>query len=385
MIIIKLKKDKEKKVKNLYPWIFKDETLEISGDKNDGELCNVFSSDYEFIGKGIYSNSNIACKMLTFYDEEINEIFFEKKIEKARKKRLGINSKFFRYIHAEADGLPGLIIDKYDDIYVLQIRNIGMEKFKSFIINILIKLENPKSIYERSDFETGISEDISRNVGIVYGKEIESDIIIEEHGIKYFVDIKKGQKTGFFFDQRDSRFFVRSLINKGDHVLDAHTYTGAFAFNMAYAGAEKVIALDKDKDSIEMAEKNKNFNNFENIDFFNTTFEEYSSNYKGKKFDLIVLDPPSMIKKKQERKKGVELFKSLVEKSSYLLKEDGIMGLCSCAYQADIDLLIESTRKAYFNQKKEIQVIGITYQSCDHPWVIQIPESLYLKCLWFKI
>jgi 23S rRNA (cytosine1962-C5)-methyltransferase len=384
MIIVRLKKNKEKKIINLYPRVFKDEIQEIQGEKNEGDLCNVFSLDYQFLGKGFFSNGNISVKILSTEDEEINKEFFKKKILLASKKRKQLKDSY-RLFHAEADGIPGLIIDKYLDYFVMQIRNKGIENFKEEIINSLVEIFNPKSIYERSDFESSVQDDIERNVGYLYGEDIPEEIIIDEHELKYIVNPVKGQKTGFFFDQRDSRKYVKELTKKDSLALDGYTFTGGFAFNMVKAGAKKVIAIDKDVNSLKIANKNAELNGITNVDFINATYENYMKDYDGEKFDIMVLDPPSLIKKKTERKKGVNIFKNIIELAKPHLKDEGIIGLCSCAYHADMDLLIESTRKAYFGEKTLIQFIGMTFQSMDHPWIIQIPESLYLKCLWMKI
>lgn len=384
MIIVRLNKNKEKKIINLYPRIFKDEIFEIQGEKIEGEICNVFSHDYQFLGKGFFSNGNIAVKMLSTKDVNINKEFFKEKIFLANKKRFNLNDSY-RLFHAEADGIPGLIIDKYLDYIVIQIRNKGLENYKNQIIEALKETINLKSIYERSDFETNVEDEIEKNVGLLYGEEFPEEIIIKEHGLEYIVNPTKGQKTGFFFDQRDSRKFVRKLIKHDALALDAHTFTGGFALNMSVAGAKKIIAIDKDEDSLEIAKKNSKLNNINNIEFINSTYENYMKEYKGEKFDIMVLDPPSLIKKKQERKKGVNIFKNIVDLAKFHLNDEGIIGLCSCAYHADIELLIEATRKAYFGEQKLIQFIGMTFQSNDHPWIIQIPESLYLKCIWMKI
>jgi 23S rRNA (cytosine1962-C5)-methyltransferase len=210
MIIVRLKKNKEKKIINLYPRVFKDEIQEIQGEKVEGDLCNVFSNDYQFLGKGFFSNGNISVKMLSTDDEEINKDFIKRKLNLASKKRNHLKESY-RLFHAEADGIPGLIIDKYLDYFVLQIRNKGVENFKEEIINTLVEIFNPKSIYERSDFESMVEDDIERNVGHLYGEDIPEEIIINEHELKYIVNPAEGQKTGFFFDQRDSRKFVREL------------------------------------------------------------------------------------------------------------------------------------------------------------------------------
>ncbi|KAF2956039.1 class I SAM-dependent rRNA methyltransferase [Marinitoga sp. 38H-ov] len=384
MIIVKLKKGKEKKIKNGYLWIFKDEISEITGEKKDGEICNVFSSDFEFIGKGIFSkSSNIAVKILSLKDEEINEVFFYNKFLKALKIRKNFGNSY-RFFHAEADGIPGLIIDKYEKYIVIQFRNKGVENKKNEIISALIKVfrDDIKGIYERSDFETSSEEDLERNTGVLFGEEPPDRFIIEEEGIKYIVDIKNGQKTGFFFDQRKNRVYIRQF-SKDAIGLDAYSYTGGFALNMAKYGAKKVIAVDKDEYALELLKENAKLNGVE----IETVFDDVETflNNTNYTFNLMMLDPPSLIKKKTERFKGVQIFKRISELGIKRLDNYGILSLCSCAYQADISLLIESLRRSVENEGIMLQSLDIITQSNDHPWILQIPESLYLKCFWIRV
>jgi 23S rRNA (cytosine1962-C5)-methyltransferase len=384
MIIVKLKKDKEKKIKNGYLWIFKDEISEITGEKKDGEICNVFSSNFEFIGKGIFSkSSNITVKILSLNDEDINEDFFYKKFFKALKIRTNFGNSY-RFFHAEADGIPGLIIDKYEKFLVVQFRNKGVENKKSEILSALIRVfkEDIKGIYERSDFETSSQENLDRNTGLLYGENPPDRFIIEEEGIKYIVDIKNGQKTGFFFDQRKNRVYIRQF-SKDAIGLDAYSYTGGFALNMAKYGAKKVVAVDKDEYALELLKENAKLNGVE-IETVYDDVEHYLDNTEYQ-FNLMMLDPPSLIKKKTERLKGVQIFKKISELGIKKLDNYGILSLCSCAYQADISLLIEALRRSVENEGIMLQSLDIITQSNDHPWILQIPESLYLKCFWVRV
>lgn len=385
MLIVIMKSNREAKIINGYPNIFRDEVRAIEGEEEDGAICNVFSQDYQFLGKGFYSTSSVTVRMLTTKDEEIDYEFFNKRVKAAvRRRTIGFGDSY-RVIHGEADALPGVIADRYGDYLALQVRNKGMERNKEYLIKALVENLKPKGIYERSDFESSVADVITRNVGLLYG-EIPPDVLyVTEHGIKYKVDIKKGQKTGFFFDQRDSRLFVRNLTTPQSLALDAFAFTGGFALNMAAANANKVIALDKDEESVLLGRENVLLNGFNNVEFLHTRYEDYMSSYAGPPFDIIVLDPPSLIKKKEEQKKGLQIFGNLVSLAKPHLKEGGILGLCSCAYQADVDLLISALRRAYNQSGKSLQVLGITYQSKDHPWVLNIPESLYLKCIWVKV
>ncbi len=385
MLLVFLKSNREIKIKNGYPNVFRDEIKAIEGKEEDGAICNVFSQDYHFLGKGFYSRSNVAVRMLTTKDEEINEAFFITRVKKAWQKRTALFADSYRLLHAEADQLPGVIADKYNDYLVVQIRNIGMECYKDYLVRALTQVIKPRGIFERSDFETTQADILTRHVGLLYGELPPDQLIIEEHGLKYKVDVKKGQKTGFFFDQRDSRLWARKLTPQNALALDAFAYTGGFAFNMAKAGATKVIALDKDQDSVKFGLENKALNKLGNVEFINTYYEDYLKDYNGPPFDIIVLDPPALIKKKEEKKKGLTIFQNMVSLARPHLKKEGIVGLCSCAFAADLDLLINALRRAYSNSGHSLQVVGVTYQSLDHPWNLFIPESLYLKCLWVKV
>ncbi|WP_129409906.1 class I SAM-dependent rRNA methyltransferase [Marinitoga lauensis] len=273
-------------------------------------MCNVFSHNFEFIGKGIFSHSsNIAVKILSLSDEEINERFFYKKFIKSLKLRRGFGNSY-RFFHAEADGIPGLIVDKYEDYFVIQFRNKGVENKKNEIISALLKIFNKeiKGIYERSDFETSSKENLERNVGLIWGENPPDNFIIEEEGIKYIVDIKNGQKTGFFFDQRKNRIYIRQF-SKDSIGLDAYSYTGGFALNMAKYGAKKVVAVDKDEYALELLKENAKINNIEDkIEVIYDDVEHFLLETK-EIFNLMMLDPPSLIKKKTERFKGFEFLK----------------------------------------------------------------------------
>ena len=195
-------------------------------------------------------------------------------------------------------------------------------------------------------------------MGLLYGEEPPDELNITEHDLIYKVDIKTGQKTGFFFDQKDSRLFVRSITPNGGLALDAFSYTGGFALNMAKAGASQVIALDKDEDAVRLGRINAAANGLDNVEFINVRYEDYMQSYTGEPFDIIVLDPPSIIKKKEERKQGVEIFRNIVSLSVPHLKEEGVLGLCSCAYQIDLDLLIEAVRRSYSGSGKPCKYWG---------------------------
>lgn len=377
MRIVYLKNGVERKIKNFYPWIFRDEIEEIIGE--DGHVSNVFSKNGDFLGKGFFSESRISIRMLTSKDEEIDEKFFFSRIKDARRKRPFSDDQSFRLIHAEGDFLPGIIADKYGSGFVVQFRTKGAELFKEKFVNALLNFSNASFIYERSDFETSSEEKLERNKGLLKGS-VPDVMFVEENSLKFLVDIPNGQKTGFFFDQRKNRELVRHL--PGEKALDLYTYTGGFALNLAYSGF-KVIGVDKSEDDIEIAKKNAKINGL-NAEFVRADSFEFLEG-TSEKFDVVVADPPSLIKKKSERKKAVSILSKLTWLVKDVLKIGGIFVLCSCAYNIDTSILIESIRRGIEGKGLVWRILNVTYQDTDHPYIAQIPETLYLKCVWARL
>ncbi|TDT69209.1 SAM-dependent methyltransferase [Hypnocyclicus thermotrophus] len=385
-----LNKNKDKKIKNFYPNVFKDEVKAVMGKYNIGDIVNVCDEKLNFIGKGyINNNTNILVRVLTTKDEDINYEFFYKKIKEAYKKRTYLkketNSK--RIFFAEADGIPGFIADDFDGYLSVQFRNEGIEKYKDIIIKAILEIVKPKGIYERSDVENRVIEGVGEQTGIIYG-EIPDKIIMEDNDLRYIVDIINGQKTGFFLDQRESRKFIRRYLNKETKFLDVFSSSGGFSIAALKEGCQKVVAIDKDKYALKLCHENYNLNKFKNE--FKTiegdAFEVLKDIVKsGEQYDVITLDPPSLIKKKTERKKGREFFYNLCLDSFKIIKNGGIVGIITCAYNITLQDLIETSRMAASENEQILEVLGVNYQPNDHPWILHIPETLYLKCLWVRV
>ncbi len=378
MKVVFLKKGIERKIKNGYPWVFRDEIERVIGEGREGEVSNVFSKDGEFLGKGFHTRSRISVRMLTSKDEEINADFLKRRIERAFYIRKDLGESY-RLVHAEGDFLPGLVVDKYGDGFVVQLRTKGMELLRDEITKALVGLFDPSFVYERSDFETSSDEKLERRKGLLHGKEPEI-LFVKEHGIVYEVNVKSGQKTGFFFDQRRNRRKVREL--PGEKALDLYTYTGGFALNLAASGFE-VIGVDKSEDDLEIARRNAKRNGLR-VSFIRSDVFEFLETDKST-YDVIVADPPSLIKRKSERKKAVSILSKLVELVSRRLNIGGTFVLCSCAYNIDVSLLVESMRRGVEGKSLFWRITEVTHQDIDHPYIAQIPETLYLKCVWARL
>lgn len=385
------KKGKESKIKNFYPFLYKDEISGVMGSYENGEIVEVVDADLNFIAKGyINDNSNIFIRILTTdKNENIDKKFINDKIKKAYEKRKNLENETncVRIFFSEADGLSGLIVDKFDKYLSVQFRTLGIERFRKEIIESLQEIVKPEGIYERSDTETRTKEGIEEKTGTIFG-EIPDKIIMEDNGVKFYVDIINGQKTGFFLDQRDSRKFISNYITKDTVFLDVFSSSGGFSMAALKNGAKKSIAIDKSPEALEMAKLNYELNQFtQSFETIEGDAFEILKNLQNNKerYDVIILDPPSLIKKKEDRTKGRDFFFDLCNDSFKILKSEGILGVCTCAYHVHLQDLIEVTRMAASENGIKLEVLGISYQPSDHPWILHMPETLYLKCLWVRI
>lgn len=381
---------KEKKIVNFYPNVFKDEVKTIVGDIKNGDVVDVCSADGAFVGRGYVTDSTSAfVRVLTTKDEKIDKNFIFEKIRRAYKKRehLFNETNCVRAFFSEGDGIPGLIIDKFEKYVSVQFRNSGVEAFRQEIINSIKKVMKPKGIYERSDVENRTLEGVEQKTGVIFG-EIPERVIMEDNGLKYNIDIIDGQKTGFFLDQRDSRKFIRKYLTKDTRFLDVFSSSGGFSMAALKEGCKKVTAIDKEPHALELCRENYALNEYTG-DFVTMEGDAFlllkTLVGRGEKFDVITLDPPSLIKRKADIHKGRDFFFDLCDDSFKLLSDNGILGIITCAYHISLQDLIEVTRMAASKNGKLLQVIGINYQPEDHPWILHVPETLYLKALWVKV
>ncbi|CUS96230.1 class I SAM-dependent rRNA methyltransferase [Candidatus Chrysopegis kryptomonas] len=387
---IVLKKGKEKKIKNFYLWIFKDEVENFEKVRKEPiQIVDVKSSTGEFLGKAFFNpKSHIVARILTRENEKINADFFKTRIKNAieRRKKLKIKSDAIRLIHAEADEIPGLIVDKFANYLAIQTRIAGIENFKHEIVKILTDTVKISGIYERNDMESRKEEGLEISSGELYG-HVPRYVQIEENGLKFIVDLHYGQKTGFYLDQRDNRKKVKELIHKGDRVLDLFCYSGAFSIYCASAGA-KVIGVDSDRSATDLARENAKLNQvndkvtFLTADAFETVEQMANS---GEKFDLIIIDPPAMTKTKKGAEGVKWAFHKLILNSLKMLEPGGKLVVSSCAYHISLDILQEAIRFASNDLGKRLRVIDVTFQPEDHPWILQMPETLYLKTIYLEV
>ena len=386
-----IKKEKEQKILNFYPNVYKDEIKDIIGTVKTGDIVDIITSDMKFLARAYVTEGTSAfARVLTTKDEKIDKKFIFERIKNAYEKRKHLldETNSFRAFYSEADYIPGLIIDKFDKYVSIQFRNSGVEVFRQDIIEAVKKYLKPKGIYERSDVENRVIEGVETKTGIIFGEIPERTIMID-NGVKYGIDIVDGQKTGFFLDQRDSRKFIAKYINNQTRFLDVFSSSGGFSMAALKNGAKEVVAMDKDSHALELCYENYKLNEF-TADFSTVEGDAFLmlntlATRNNKKFDIITLDPPSLIKKKTDIYKGRDFFLDLCDKSFKLLENGGILGVITCAYHISLQDLIEVTRMAASKNNKLLSVIGVNYQPEDHPWILHIPETLYLKALWVRV
>jgi len=393
MLQVSIKRGKEKRVKGFHPWIYKHEILSYSRRPKPGELCVVRDYKGAFLAKGyINPDSYIAIRILTFKkEEEINYEFFARRISEAlayRREVVGENSTGFRLIHSEADYLPGLIADYYDGYLVLQVTTLGMEVLKETVVRALVEVVKPKGIYEKSTVPTRELEGLPLVEQPLYG-EVPERVIILENGLKFIVQIIGGQKTGYFLDQRENKLlFAKEFVKEGDRVLDAFCHLGGFGIHAAVlGGAREVVAVDSSQLALDLAKENAELNGvaekftFVKGDAFKVLKKMAQ---EGEKFDSIVIDPPAFAKSKTVLEQAKRGYKELFLRGLKMLKPGGRIVVCSCSHHVTPPILEEILHSAAYDTRTPLRVLYTTYQAKDHPFVLQIPESRYLKCIFAR-
>lgn len=381
MYSITLKKNEERRIIDGHTWVYANEVALIEGKGKNGELANVFSASGLFLGKGYINHlSKILVRIISKdRNEEIDEAFFEKRIREANDLRLNIGfTDNYRAVFAEADNLPALIVDRYGDILSVQFLSLGMDLQKETIVKCLQKVFVPRGIYERSDVGVREKEGLSQITGKLYG-EFDTVVPIVENGIKMLVDVEKGQKTGYFLDQKENRLELRRYA-KGKKVLDCFANSGGFALNCAKAGAKEVVALDISQFAIDSIKRNAELNNLTINTLCCDVFDQLRI-YKKENvnFDLIILDPPAFCKTASEVKDAYRGYKDINILALKLLNKGGFLATCSCSHYMSMSLFEDMLTDAARESHKKVRILERRTQSPDHPSRVGCDETLYLK------
>jgi 23S rRNA (cytosine1962-C5)-methyltransferase len=381
-----LKKNEEKRILGGHQWVFSNEVSTVHGTPGIGDIVELLRNDQKFLGQAFYHpHSLIACRLLTTTQEEISFKFFEQRIQQAFKlrQRLYPDAQSFRLVHGESDFLPGLIIDKYNEFFSLQVLSAGMELWIDTICDVLEFIFHPKAIIARNDVQIRVLEGLTIEKKILRGNA--GITILDENGIKFELDILQGQKTGFFLDQRENRRTIQKYVT-GCKVLDCFCNEGGFSLFAAKAGAASVKGLDISEPAITKAKVNSRLNNlgaeFESID----TFEALKQYYiEHRHFDVIILDPPSFTKSKKNIQSALRGYQELNTAALRLIQPGGFMASASCSHHISEDSFLYTIEKAALKLNRKIQLVEFAGASADHPVIPAMPETKYLKFAVFAV
>ena len=383
-----LKPKEEIRIQEGHPWVFNNEIDQISGHIQSGEIAHVYSSKNVFIGKGfLNTSSKIFVRILSrIEDEVIDKNFFTHIIQQANQSRrdLGYDHSY-RVLFAEADGIPGFIIDKYGDYLSVQILSLGIDLRKHMFVDILVQLFNPKGIYERSDVPVRKKEGLEPYKGLLYGYVPEL-IRIKENDLWMDIDIINGQKTGSFLDQQDNHNAIKPYVN-GKTVLDCFSHIGGFGLHAAYHGAKDVTCLDISELAVENIKHNAAINKLDNVTAEKADVFEALRIYQknGKQFDVVVLDPPAFAKKNDDIKKAYQGYKEINLQALKIIAPQGYLISCSCSHYMTPALFMDMLLDASHDAKRITQMVEFRIQGKDHPALFGSDESLYLKCITLRV
>lgn len=388
-----LKKGEGRTIKSGGLWVFDNEIDVIEDSVIDGGLVEVNDFDGYFMGIGfINRKSKITVRMLSRRTREVNKAFIENRVRTAVDYRMKtVDTSSCRMIFGEADFLPGIVIDKFSDILVVESNALGIDRLKMDIIEALKNCLHEygmdiRGVYERSDAKVRLLEGMERYKGFI-GPSFDTKVIIEENGVKYYVDVEDGQKTGFFLDQKYNRLAVRKLC-KDAKVLDCFTHTGSFALNAGFAGAKSVLGVDASELAVRQATENAALNGLsDSVKFIcEDVFELLPElERKGEKFDVVILDPPAFTKSRSSIKNAVKGYREINLRGMKLVKDGGFLATCSCSHFMDPELFTKTIAEAAKNVHKRLRQIEYRTQAPDHPILWDSSESLYLKFYIFQV
>jgi 23S rRNA (cytosine1962-C5)-methyltransferase len=384
-----LNKKISRRVENGHPWIFANEVNKVEGDATGGGIAEVFTHDKKFIGRGyINPQSQIQVRLLTRDRSEIiDEAFFYKRLQEAweYRQRLGYTENC-RLVFGEADYLPALIIDKFNDHFVIQTLALGIDRWKPAIVDALERIFRPKGIYERNDVPVRELEGLPQQKGFL-SAPFDTRILIRENGLQMQVDLENGQKTGYFLDQHDNRRAIRHIV-KGADVLGAFCYTGSFETHAGYYGAKSVLGLDISENAVGQARQNAELNGlsdvcrYEAVNAFDA-LKQWSR--EGRQYDVVMLDPPAFTKSRETIQKAITGYKEINLRGMKLVKKGGFLVTSSCTNLVQPEMFLETIHLAARDARRKLRQVTFQAQASDHPIVEGWENTNYLKFLIVQV
>ena len=392
--IVTLKKGEGRTIKAGGAWIYDNEIANVVGSFDDGDVVLVHDFDGYPMGKGyINRHSKIRVRMLTRHQEqEIDDAFWKMRLQAAWDYRKAtVDTSSCRIVFGEADFLPGLVIDKFSDVLVVESLALGIDRYKEQLVDLLKEILAAdgitiRGVYERSDAKERLKEGMERVKGFM-GPEFDTNVEIVENGVHYMVDVKEGQKTGFFLDQKYNRLAIQKLCG-GAKVLDCFTHTGSFALNAGIAGAKSVLGVDASELAVCQATENAALNglgdtvHFQREDVFELLPELEKG---GEKFDVVILDPPAFTKSRSSVKNAVKGYREINLRGMKLVKDGGYLATCSCSHFMTYELFTKTINQAAHNVHKRLRQVEFRTQAPDHPILWAADESYYLKFYIFQV
>lgn len=378
---------KEKRVFSGHPWIFRSDIARSKGDPQPGDTVRVTASNGRFLAMAVYNPaSQIALRILSRRDEPIDDAFIYGRVKRAVDyRRRFADLRSCRLIFAESDGLPAVIVDSFGDVLSLQCLCLGMEKYKEAICDALMELLHPQGIYERGDVPVRELEGLPLVTGTLRG-QVPDKVMIEENGVKFWVDVKNGQKTGFFLDQKENRAAIAPFV-RGAEVLDCFTHTGSFALHAAKFGARHVTGVDISEFACQCARENAALNGFQQVDFVAANAFDFLKEQcaAGAQYDVVILDPPAFTKTRHNLEAAERGYKEINLRGLKLVKNGGYLVTCSCSQHmlpgAFRDVVLSAAQDA------RVRLFQVEYrtQGRDHPILPAAPETQYLKCGIYRV
>ena len=371
-----------------HPWIYNNEIDRIAGTVAPGDIVEVYYFDGQLAGRGyINPGSQIMIRILTRKRDNIDAAFFHQKISEAwaYRQQLGYTENC-RLVFGEADGLPALIIDKFNDYFVLQTLSLGIEQWKTAIVDAINAIFKPKGIYERNDVPVRELEGLEQKKDFL-SDPFPTEIIIQENGLQFYVDIEHGQKTGYFLDQQDNRRAIQHIV-KGADVLGAFTYTGTFEIHAAHYGAKSVLGIDISENAVAQANRNAALNKLDHIVKFEAinAFDVLKNwGKEGRKYDVVMLDPPAFTKNRSSIEKAVTGYKEINLRGMKMINNGGFLVTSSCTNLVSPELFLDTIFMAAKDAKKRIRQVTYQSQSSDHPIIWGMENTHYLKFLIVEV
>jgi len=376
----------QQRIEQGHLWIYRSDITLQGKDPSPGSIVKVLSAKKEFLGQAFYSSlSQIALRMLTSSKENIDDNFWKKRLQIAFNLRNKVvnNAEAYRLLHGEADLIPSLVIDRYQNHFVIQTLSQGTDLLKNTWVKLLVELFQPEAIVERNDVKVRKLEGLSEQIGLLMGS-LPKELTVKQNSLAFYADLLEGQKTGLFLDQRENHLTAQKYAQ--GKALDCFTFNGGFALNMAQT-ANTVLAVDVSENAITQAKKNATLNNVTNISFEVANVFDLLKNLDEQKelFDIIVLDPPAFAKNRGAVTAAIRGYKEINLRAIKLLKPGGILISCTCSYNVSEEVFLGIIQSAAIDAGRQLQLLEKRVQSRDHPILLSVSETYYLKCMILRV